>query len=324
MKKMGPAEAINPVEIKVGVSSCLLGNKVRYDGRDKPNHYIIETLGRFLVFVPICPELEAGLGVPREAVRLAGDPDDLRLIGMQSGRDLTGRVTSYAARRLAMKDIDNLSGFILKANSPSCGLRRMKVYADGRVVRNDGVGLFAAALMKACPLLPVEDERGLLDADRGDNFIERVYAYYRLRSTFGRRYRRGEAVAFHAAAKYQILAHSPEHYRRMGRLVATVKTMTPSRFAEQYGLLFMDALRMRATRGKHANVLLHILGFLKKKIDADDRRRLVEAIDQFRRGLTPLAAPLALLKFHIEKHGIAGLAGQYYLDPYSGESRLRD
>ncbi|HOZ08481.1 MAG TPA: DUF523 and DUF1722 domain-containing protein, partial [candidate division Zixibacteria bacterium] len=230
-----------PVErpIKVGISTCLLGQKVRFDAGHKHDRYITDVLGGYFRFVPVCPELEVGMGVPRESVRLEGAPDAPRLVGTRSGADWTERMNRYARERTARPDLADISGYILKKDSPSCGLERVKVYPPSGMAERKGTGLFAAALRQRFPLLPIEEEGRLNDHRLRENFIVRVFAYDRLQTLFRERFSRGRLVAFHTAHKYLLMAHSPKHYAELGRLVAAVSRHSPAAMREQYRRLFM-------------------------------------------------------------------------------------
>jgi len=311
--------------IRVGISSCLLGQEVRYDGGHKRDHYITDTLGRFFEWVPVCPEVEAGFGVPRPTLRLEGDPDEPRLVFAGERTDQTDRMTAWTRRRLADLAREDLSGYILKKGSPSCGMERVRVYAAGSATAGRrGAGLFARALMERFPLLPVEEEGRLHDLPLRDNFVERVFAYRRWRDLVAAGPTRGRLVAFHTAHKFQILAHSAKHYTALGRLVARAKSMTPGALADEYGALFLEALRVKATRGRHANVLQHLLGFFKRDVPSEDRAEALSVIDEYRRGLVPLVVPLTLLKHHLRRFAVPYVRDQIYLNPHPKELMLRN
>ncbi len=236
--------------IRVGISSCLLGQEVRFDGGHKRDRYLTDTLGRFIEWVPVCPEFELGLGVPRQTLRLEGQGGDPRLVFRNSREDITPRMNAWSARRAEALDAEDLCGYVLKKDSPSCGMERVKVYGEGGAGRKEGVGLFARALMKRCPLLPVEEEGRLNDAPLRENFIERVFAYRRFRDLVAAGLTLGRLVPFHAAHKFLILSHSPKHYTALGRLVAGAKGLPARTLAERYGTLFMEGLAVQATARK--------------------------------------------------------------------------
>lgn len=311
-------------DIRIGISSCLLGRKVRFDAGHKHDRYITDILGPFVTFVAVCPEIEVGMGVPREAVRLVGDPDQPRMVGNRTGEDWTDRMTTYAARRVRRKDLGDLCGFILKNRSPSCGMERVKVYVAEGAAERKGIGLFAAALLKQFPDLPIEEEGRLTDASLRENFVERIFAYRRLQELYARPFARGAMVGFHAAHKFMLLAHSPEYYRQLGQLVARIKNITPSEFKNEYRSLFMKALGFKATVKKNTNVLEHIAGFLKNHLSDSEKRDVHDAIADYHRSLVPLIVPITLLRLFVNKYEIDYIRDQYYLHPHPKELMLRN
>ncbi|NCO35332.1 MAG: hypothetical protein AUJ92_21970 [Armatimonadetes bacterium CG2_30_59_28] len=310
--------------LRIGISSCLLGQEVRFDGGHKCDRFITQTLGQFCEFVPVCPEVEVGMGVPRESVRLIGSSGAPRMVGVKSGTDWTDRMVEYARNRVAELESEPLHGYILKKRSPSCGMDGVRVYGEKGMPNRNGRGLFAGALVNCYPLLPVEEEERLQDMPIRDNFIERVFAYYRwmelLRSSPAPR----DLVAFHTRHKCALVAHSPEEYRQLGRLVATVGKAVRRQLLDEYGSLFMSALKRMATHRKHANVLYHLLGFLKRSIDADDKAELVGCIESYRRLTLPLIVPVTLLLHHFRKYPVDWVMEQTYLNPYPAELMLRN
>jgi uncharacterized protein YbgA (DUF1722 family)/uncharacterized protein YbbK (DUF523 family) len=296
-----------PGPLRVGVSRCLLGEEVRYDGQHKRDRFLVEVLGPLVEWVPVCPEVEVGLGIPREAMRLErGEPDEPRLVTIQTRRDLTARMTRFSERRVRALADEDLCGYVLKKSSPSCGLHRVKVYPGGAAAPAlEGRGLFAAALVRAFPNLPVEEEGRLEDPALRESFIERLFAFRRLRALFEARWTRGDLVAFHTAHKLSLLAHSTEAYRALGRLVANARARQPAALREAYAAGFMEALAKPASRGRHANVLQHMAGYLREALDAAARAELAEAIHDYRRGLTPLVVPVTLLRHHVRVHRVA-------------------
>jgi uncharacterized protein YbgA (DUF1722 family)/uncharacterized protein YbbK (DUF523 family) len=310
--------------IRIGVSSCLLGEQVRFDGGHKRDNFLVNVLGAYVEWVPVCPELEIGLGVPRETIRLERKGTLVHLVAPKSGSDHTKTMRAWAARRLKELAREDLSGYVLKSKSPSCGMERVPVYDENGVPAKNGRGLFAEALLERFANLPVEEEGRLNDPVLRENFIERVFAYHRLRDTFAERWRPRGAVEFHTAHKLLLMAHSPKHYRALGRLVAEVKAIPAARFREQYESGFMEAMRLHATAGKHANVIEHMMGYLTDYLDAEERRELVEIIGDYRRRLVPLITPLTLIRHHVRKHKVAYLDGQIYLQPHPKELMLRN
>ncbi len=311
--------------IRVGVSSCLLGQKVRYDGGHKRDAVITDLFGRYFAWVPVCPELESGMGVPREPVRLEGDPDRPNLVGVKTGADHTLKMERFSRTRVKALQALDLSGYILKAKSPSCGMERVKLYGEGGTFTGKKTtGIFARQLLAAMPHLPVEEEGRLNDPRIRENFITRVFCYHRWRSLVGGRFTRGQLVAFHTAHKFLLRAHSVEHLRRLGRLVADAKRFTPAELADRYGALFFEALSRRATTKRHADVLYHMAGFFKQQLSKEEKAELTGLIEDFRKGLIPLVVPVTLLKHYVLKFQTAGLADQIYLNPHPKELMLRN
>ncbi|MBM3750228.1 MAG: DUF523 and DUF1722 domain-containing protein [Acidimicrobiia bacterium] len=298
--------------IRVGVSSCLLGQQVRYDGGHKRSDFVADILGARVTFVPVCPEVELGLGTPRPTLRLIRRGDDVRMV-MADGRDFTDSMRTYARRRVERLKDDDLAGYVLKKDSPSCGLTRVKVYEETGIPTKSGRGVYAEALLERWPHLPVEEEGRLQDEALRENFLERVSAYHRLQELFQGRWTVGQVVAFHTAHKLAVLAHTTEGYRRLGRLVADAKAMDRAELREAYTAGLMQAMTLLATPKKHANVLMHMLGYFRGQIDAGDHEELLTAIEEFRLGVIPRIVPLTLIRHHVRRCGVAYLAGQTYV-----------
>jgi len=318
-----PAEAI-----RVGVSTCLLGQRVRYDGGHKRDDFVADALGRCVDFVPVCPEVDIGLGVPRDPIRLQKTKDGLRLVNVKTGADLTDKMRAYARRKAAQLRALGVDGYVLKKDSPSCGMERVKVHGAGGPPAKNGRGLFARTLMEDMPLLPVEEEGRLQDARLRENFVERVFAHHRLRRFFAGPWRHGDLVRFHTGEKFLVLAHDTEAYAALGRLVARGKALAPGELAEKYQIAYMTALKKIATAQRHTNVLQHMAGYLKNMIASGDKQELAGVIDEYRRGLVPLVVPITLLRHHVRAHRgarpVAYLEGQRYLDPHPKELMLRN
>ena len=310
------------MKIKIGISSCLLGEKVRFDGGHKQDRYITDILGDYFVFAPVCPELEVGMGVPRESVQLEGSVKSPNMIGNKTGADWTERMNKYSERRVREIGKLNLSGYILKQNSPSCGMERVRVYAKNGIPSKSGIGLFAAELMKAYPLLPVEEEGRLNDPALRENFITRVFTFRRLQDLIESGFKRGDLVKFHTLHKYLIMAHSPKHYSEMGRLVAEPKKYSPAELQEKYSALLMEALSVKATPKKHVNVLQHILGYLKDHLNEDEKKEILETIDDYYQELVPLIVPVTLLRHYVRKYRVPYVSEQIYLKPHPKELML--
>ena len=310
--------------IRIGISSCLLGQKVRFDGGHKRDAFLVDTFGTFVEWVPVCPEVELGLGTPREALRLVRKGDEIRMVNTRSGRDMSTEMRQWAQARVDALAGERLCGYVLKKDSPSCGMERVKIYADAGMAEKNGRGFFAEALMARFPRLPVEEEGRLSDPRLRDNFVERVFAYVRLRALFAARWTIGDLVRFHTAHKMALLAHSTEMYTELGRLVARAKSLDRGDVETRYRELFMDALAKMATARKHTNVLLHMAGHFKELLDSDEKQELLTSVEDYRLGLVPLIVPLTLIKHHVRRHKVEYLAGQVYLDPHPKELMLRN
>jgi uncharacterized protein YbgA (DUF1722 family)/uncharacterized protein YbbK (DUF523 family) len=292
----------------------LLGEPVRWDGGHKRDAYITETLSRHFELVPICPEAAIGLGVPREPIRLAGAPDAPRAVGLTNpDLDVTAELSAFG-RKTALQLAD-LSGYLFKSGSPSCGAGRVKVYREqGGRPAHAGVGLYAQEIQQAWPLLPVEEEGRLGDPERRETFLECVFAYRRWRVLSDSGLTAQALAGFHGRHKLALLAHAAGAERKLGRLVAAAGRRSPRRLAAEYGPLFMSVLRKPAARRGHANALLHAMGYLKRVLDAEDRGELAESIERFRRGQVPRVVPLTLLRQHLRRHPEPHLDGQTYLE----------
>jgi len=297
---------------------------VRWDGGHKRDPFLVDTLGRFVEWVPVCPEVELGLPVPRDTLRLEGRGRDVRMIMTATGDDHTDGMRAWAQRRLRELAKADLSGYVLKRGSPSCGMERVRVYGVRGTPARTGRGLFAEALLARLPLLPVEEEGRLSDERVREGFIERVFAYRRLRDFFGGRWTLGGLVAFHTAHKLQIMAHSVEAYGRLGRIVARAKGVARARLEETYASGFMEALAVPATTRRHTNVLQHMLGYLRRDLATAERRELAGLVEDYRRGLVPLIVPIVLLRHHVNRLAVAYLQGQTYLEPHPKELMIRN
>ena len=311
-------------KIKLGISSCLLGQKVRYDGGHKWDRFITDTLGKFVEFVPVCPEAECGLGVPREAMRLEGDPSAPRLVTRHTRQDHTGRLARWAKEKVARLESEDLCGFIFKSDSPSSGMERVKVYNDRGMPVAKGVGVFARIFMEHFPLLPVEDEGRLHDPGLREHFIERLFILKRWRQTLALGPSRGHLVDFNTRHKLLVLAHSPNHYRLLGKLVAQAKAMALPQLYEEYQARLMEALSLKTTVKKNVNVLLHAMGYFKKQLSAGEKEELLEVIENYRKGYFPLIVPVTLINHYGRKYDQTYLKSQYYLHPHPIELKLRN
>ncbi len=310
--------------LRIGISACLLGEKVRFDGGHKQDRYLTQTLGEYFEWVPVCPEVELGLGAPRPTMRLERVAQEIRLVVPMNGRDLTGPMREFAKTRVRQLAHDDLDGYILKSDSPSCGLLRVRVYGQSRVPERSGRGVFAEALTKKFSHLPIEEEGRLSDPRLRENWIERVFAYHHIKSFWRSRWTLQSLVVFHTAQKLVILAHSPKAYRKLGQLVARAKRLSRRELRLEYHAQFMGALEVLATRGRHANVLRHMSGYFKKGLDTDARRELSDLIEDYQAGEVPLIVPLTLIKHYVRRLNSNYLAGQVYLDPHPKELALRN
>ena len=311
-------------KIRLGISSCLLGENVRYDGGHKLDRFIKDTLGQYVEYVAVCPEVECGLGIPRESMRLEGGPEVPRLVTTRSKIDLTLRMMRWAQKRVVDLEKEDLCGFIFKSDSPSSGMERVKIYDENKMPVKKGVGIFAGIFMKHFPLLPVEDEGRLHDPALRENFIERVFALRRWRES--RKEKGGEEalIDFHTSHKFLILAHSPRHYQLMGKLVANQRSMPREELLDKYQVLLLEYLSLKGTPKKHVNVLQHMLGYFKKQLTADEKTELLEIIGDYQRGYIPLIVPVSLLRHYVRKYEQSYLQRQVYLNPHPVELKLRN
>ena len=313
-----------PDKIKLGISSCLLGNNVRYDGGHAWDRFLTDTLGQYVAYVPVCPEVECGFSIPREALRLVGSPDAPRLVTVKSGQDHTGRMLTWARGKVEELEKEQLCGFIFKSKSPSSGMERVKIYDEHGVPAKKGVGLFARTFMEHFPLLPAEDEGRLHDPALRENFIERIFTCQRWREVVQQKKSIGALVAFHTRHKLLILSHSPKQYQAMGKLVAVAQKNALSSLYDQYQTMLMEALRIKASASKHSNVLQHMMGYFKAELSADEKQELLETIDRYRRGMLPLIVPVTLISHYVRKYDQPYLKDQYYLNPHPIELQLRN
>ena len=310
--------------IRLGISTCLLGERVRYDGGHKLDRYLVQTLGAYVDYVPVCPEVECGLPVPRESLRLVGDPENPRLVTTRSGQDHTKRMVNWAEKRVSELEREGLCGFIFKSRSPSSGMARVKLYHENGLPSNRGVGLFARAFMDGFPLLPVEEEGRLHDPGIKENFIERIFVYERWREMEAEGRSRGRLVEFHTRHKLLILSHSPKHAAALGKHVARAREMSLKELYTQYLTLLTEALQLKVTAKKNTNVLHHIMGYFKKNLSADEKHELLEVIGDYHGGITPLIVPITLLNHYVRKYDQPYLKRQHYLNPHPAELKLRN
>jgi len=311
-------------KIRLGISACLLGQPVRYDGGHKLDRFIVETLGRYVEFVPVCPEVECGLPVPREAMRLVGDPQNPRLVTVRSGIDHTERMLAWARRRVAELEKEDLCGFIFKSDSPSSGMERVKVYTPQGMPSKTGVGMFARVFMEHFPLLPVEEEGRLHDPKLRETFIEAIFTLKRWRECLAKGKSAAHLVEFHTRHKLLLMAHSPKHLREMGQLVAKVRETPLDEIFARYQTLLLEALRLKTTIKKNTNVLHHLMGYFRKELSADEKQELLEIIGHYHQGILPLIVPVTLINHYVRKYRQPYLQMQYYLHPHPLELQLRN
>jgi uncharacterized protein YbgA (DUF1722 family)/uncharacterized protein YbbK (DUF523 family) len=310
--------------LKLGISACLLGEPVRFNGGHKRSALCTEVLAEHFELVPVCPETAIGLGSPRPAIRLVGDPLAPRaLIPQDNDRDLTDALRAQGAR--VAREMDDISGFVLMHKSPSCGLHRVKLYRDnGHVAETSTRGVFAAALHSLRPELPLEDEGRLHDPVLRENFLNRVFVYGRWQRLLADGLTCQGLLDFHARHKYQLMATNPHQQKALGRLLSDLGRHDLAELAPRYFSQLMDALSRPATRGTHSNVLQHLSGYLKRHLGNTERAELQQLIEQYRSGVIPLVVPLALLRHHFNRHPDAYVANQDYLRPYPDDLSLRN
>ena len=311
-------------KIKLGISTCLLGENVRYDGGHKLDRFLTDTLGQYVEYVPVCPEVECGLGVPRESMHLEGDPDSPRLVTIRTKQDMTDRMVKWAQKRVVDLEKEELCGFIFKSDSPSSGMERVRVYNEKGMPVKKGVGMFAKVFMDHFPLLPVEDEGRLHDPRIRDNFIERIFTLKRWREVLSKKESRGNVVDFHMRHKLLILSHSPKHYQTIGKLVAKAKDLPLKELYQQYQTLLMESLYLKTSPKKNANVLQHMMGYFREQLSADEKKELLEVIDLYRKEIIPLIVPITLINHYVRKYDQPYLKEQIYLNPHPLELQLRN
>ncbi|TKB65033.1 MAG: DUF1722 domain-containing protein [Nitrospira sp.] len=310
--------------LHLGISRCLLGEEVRYDGSHNRDNFLTEVLGRYVEWIPVCPEVEAGLGTPREPMRLVGDPQNPRLVTIESKIDHTRALKTMAVNRIEeLKKLD-LSGYVFKKSSPSCGIERVRLYNEHGVPSRKGIGLFAQAFMKQFPLVPVEEEGRLCDPTLRENFIERVFCYQRWQDLVQGGVTRQTLVQFHTVHKYLLMAHHPQQCEMLGRLIGQAKQYRLKELADRYGELFMNTLAVKATVRKHVNVLQHIIGHFKKRLGVHEKAELADVIRDYHHRLMPLIVPLTLIKHYVQIFDVSYIREQVYLNPHPKELMLRN
>ena len=311
-------------KIRIGISTCLLGENVRYDGGHKLDRFLTDTLGQYVDYVPVCPEVECGLPIPRESMHLEGDPESPRLVTSRTKQDMTERLVGWAKKRVVELEKEGLCGFIFKSDSPSSGMERIRVYNEKGMPVKKGVGMFARIFIDHYPLLPVEDEGRLHDPKLRENFVERIFTLRRWREVLEQKESRGILVQFHTQHKLLILSHSPKHYQIMGKLVAGSKEIPLKELYQQYQTILMEALQLKTTPKKNANVLMHMMGYFKEQLSSDEKQELLEVVYHYRQEYIPLIVPTTLMNHYVRKYGQPYLKAQVYLNPHPLELQLRN
>jgi len=311
-------------EIRLGVSACLVGDEVRYDGGHRRYPFLVDTLARFFTLVKVCPEVGVGMSTPRETVRLEGRADAPRMIASETGRNWTAGMNLWSRARVRELKDEHLCGFVFKKNSPSCGVFRVKIFDDKDRPVDYGSGLFALEFRRKNPLMPVEEEGRLEDPVLRENFLERVFAYHRLNKVFAGRWKRSAVAGFHQREKYLLLAHSPKHLKQLEQLTAAIDERPRGEFKALYMAGFMEAMAVKATAARHATALRRLAGHLRDHLSAPEQARLIRLIEEYRSGLIPLVVPLTLLDHFSELHEVAGAAGQTYFHPHPNELLLHN
>jgi uncharacterized protein YbgA (DUF1722 family)/uncharacterized protein YbbK (DUF523 family) len=311
-------------KVKIGISSCLIGEKVRYDGSHKRDSYITDTLGQYFKWVTVCPEVEYGLPVPRKPMHLVGTVDSPRLVTIFTGVDHTEGMLKWAEKKLKNLENKNLCGFIFKSKSPSSGIGGVKIYSPSRILSQKGTGIFGGAFKRFFPIMPVIDDRSLHNPGFRENFIERVFIYKQWKDLLNKGGSIHDLITFHTEHKLLILSHSPKHYRALGHLVADAKKFKLEDLHSKYIELLTEGFRLLATVKKNRNVLMHIFGYFKKYLSYDDKSELLEVIENYHKGFVPLIVPITLIKHYVRKFDEPYLKKQYYLNPHPVEMMLRN
>lgn len=309
---------------KIAISACLMGAEVRFNGGHKESRLCSRTLAEHFEFVPLCPEVAIGMGIPREPIRLVGDPQSPQAVGtVNPSINVTAPLAEYGEKMAG--ELNDICGYIFMQQSPSCGLERVKVYHDnGAPVNGGGRGIYAQAFCARHPDLPVEEAGRLNDPVLRENFITRVLAYSAWQQVLAQGLSRRVLTEFHSRYKYQLMAHNPLQYKALGKLLGNMAQSAPAELGPRYFSELMAALKKCATRGTHSNVLQHITGYLKQAISAEDKQEMVHVIGQYRLGIVPLVVPLTLLKHHFRQHPDPYIAQQVYLQPHPENLSLRN
>ncbi len=311
-------------KIQIGISSCLLGEEVRYNGGHKRSNICTDQLQKYFEYTPLCPEVSIGLGVPRKPIRLVGDPTNPRAVGSDDASfDVTDKLKSFAEKTLPA--LHSISGYIFVKGSPSCGVSRVKVYLDnGMPAAEHGSGIYSKMVMDKYPLLPVEEAGRLNDPILKENFITRVFAHHHWQQLVKEGLSAKKVLEFHRDYKFLLMAHSPIECSRLGRLLADALSIDLDKVANEYIASFMKALNGHATRKSNSNVLMHLQGYLKKQLLKKQKESLAESIEHYRKGLLPIIVPITLLKSHFNSFPNKYVETQRFLSPYPEELCLRN
>lgn len=309
--------------IKIGISTCLLGENVRWNGGHSRDPFLTDTLGQYVEYVPVCPEVECGMGVPRETLKLVGSPENPRLVTSRTKIDHTDRMIQWARSRVKALEKEDLCGFIFKKNSPSSGLFRIPVTNAKGMPQKTGRGIFARVFTEHFPLIPVEEEGRLHDPKLRETFIEQIFTLKRWREMLSKEKTMAGLVGFHARHKLLIMAHSPALARKMGKLVAGGKAVDMEILCKEYEFLLIEALRLQTTLKKNINVLQHVMGYFKKQLTGDEKAELLGIFEQYRKEYVPLIVPITLLNHYVRKYDQPYLGMQTYLNPHPVELKLR-
>ncbi|WP_455223034.1 YbgA family protein [Kaarinaea lacus] len=300
-------------KVFIGISSCLLGQKVRFDGNHKHQKFLTEQLAERFSYIPVCPEMAIGLGVPRTPIHLTGDETKQRAVNVKDQSiDVTQQLVAFGQEKA--RQLNFISGYIFKKGSPSCGLFNVKVYKSPTSVLNSGVGLYAQQIINANPLLPVEEEGRLKDMQLRANFLQRVEVYHRWQQLLSSGLNKKSIIEFHTRHKFMVLAHCESTYRTLGRMISDIGSHSLEEFAQQYISLMIASLKKPTTRGKHSNVLEHIFGFFKRDLDQHDKTEMQHIIAGYRQGEVPRIVPLTMLKHYLRKFPSSYLHDQHYLN----------
>ena len=309
--------------IRVGISSCVLGERVRFDSGHKKSRFVADELAPYFEFIAVCPEVGMGLPVPRPTIRLISDQERIALVETKDpSRDHTAGLLAYSEQKIAELQQEQLRGYIVCAKSPTCGMEKVKVYKE-HGAEKEGVGLYTQKLKEAMPWLPIEEDGRLNDPVLRENFITRVFCLHDFYQSMGDKPSAGKVVDFHSRYKLSLMAHHPLSYRELGRLVANVSHYDPQEFVREYRLGLMQALSHRASRKNHTNVLMHLQGYFKRSLNPEQKSELAGLIHDYRLGTLPLLAPLTLIKHYLSMYPDAYLSKQRYLDPHPQELKLR-